>query len=447
MTSPLVRFAPSPTGLLHVGNARTALLNWLFARAHGGRFLLRFDDTDTGRSREEYIEAIEHDLRWLGLTWDLSMRQSQRLDRYNEALQQLRDAGRVYACYESPEELDYKRWRQINAGQPPLYDRTGLRLTDAQRRTFEAEGRRPHWRFLLTAETVAWDDLVRGPVQMQADHMSDPVVVREDGRFLYLLPSMVDDVDLGVTHVIRGEDHVSNTAVQIQICRALGGEPPIFAHLPLMTDISGKGLSKRLGSLTVSSLAEDGIEPMALNAYLANLGTGEPLSVFTSLAGLAEDFDLSRYGRGTPKFDEPQLRTLNNRLLHESPYAAVDPQLRAMGLDHADAAFWEAVRSNLSRLSEARYWHDVCFGTIEPVVPDPRFLDEAATLLPAEPWGSETWETWTKALKGATGRKGKELFRPLRLALTGVEHGPELKALLPLIGRQTAERRLHGERG
>lgn len=445
--TPLVRFAPSPTGLLHVGNARTALLNWLFARANGGRFVLRFDDTDTSRSREEYVTAIQNDLSWLGLAWSHTFRQSFRLARYDEALARLQQAGRVYACYETPEELDYKRWRQINQGKPPIYDRAGLQLTAAQRQAFEAEGRRPHWRFLLTGDAVAWDDLVRGPVQMQADHMSDPIVVRADGSFLFLLPAMVDDIEVGVTHVIRGEDHVSNTAVQIQICRALGAEPPTFAHLPLMTDISGKGLSKRLGSLTVGALAEEGVEPMAVNGYLANLGTGEPLAVLTSLDALAEDFDLTRYGRGTPKFDEAQLRTLNNRLIHESPYTAIRPQLDAMGLEHADAVFWEAVRPNLSRLSEVRYWHDVCFGAIDPVVPDPGFLDAAASLLPAEPWSGETWETWTKALKGATGRKGKELFQPLRLALTGVEHGPELKALLPLIGRPTVERRLRGERG
>lgn len=442
-----VRFAPSPTGLLHVGNARTALINWLFARASGGRFVLRFDDTDTGRSREEYVAAIERDLTWLGLAWSHTFRQSFRLARYNEAFARLQEVGRVYACYETPEELDYKRRRQISRGQPPIYDRAGLQLTEDDHARYEAEGRRPHWRFLLTEDAVAWDDIVRGPVQMQADHMSDPVVVRADGSFLFLLPAMVDDIEVGITHVIRGEDHVSNTAVQIQICRALGAEPPAFAHLPLMTDISGKGLSKRLGSLNLGTLAEEGIEPMAVNSYLANLGTGEPLTAFTSLDALAEGFDLSRYGRGTPKFDEAQLRTLNNRLLHETPFPAVRLQLDAMGLDRADAAFWEAVRPNISRLSEARYWHDVCFGAIEPVVPDSRFLDEAATLLPAEPWSSETWETWTKALKGATGRKGKELFRPLRLALTGVEHGPELKALLPLIGRQTVERRLRGERG
>ncbi len=443
--SAVVRFAPSPTGLLHVGNARTALLNWLFARADAGRFVLRFDDTDTGRSREEYVTAIETDLQWMGLDWSQVLRQSARLDRYNDALARLQQEGRVYPCYETPEELDYKRWRQINRGQPPIYDRAALRLTDAQRRSFEAEGRRPHWRFLLTADVVGWDDLVRGPVQMQADHMSDPVVVRADGSFLYLLPSMVDDIDFGITHVIRGEDHVPNTAIQVQICQALGAAAPIFAHLPLMTDIAGKGLSKRLGSLTLRSLAESGIEPMAVNSYLANLGSGEPLSVVTSLDELAANFDLRCYGRGTPKFDDAQLSGLNQRLIHESAYAVVRPQLQAMGLVHADAAFWEAVRPNLSRLSEARFWHDVCFGRIEPIMADPAFLATAAALLPAEPWNGGTWDVWTKALKAATSRKGKELFRPLRLALTGVEHGPELRALLPLIGRQAAERRLQGQ--
>jgi glutamyl-tRNA synthetase len=288
--TPKVRFAPSPTGLLHVGNVRTALVNWLFARRHGGHFVLRFDDTDRERSRDEYASTIEEDLRWLRLQWDSSARQCERLAAYEEACARLRAEGRLYACWETPEELEYKRKRQLARGRPPIYNRAALSLTESERRSLEAEGRRPHWRFLLRPETVRWDDLVRGRVELQADHMSDPVVVRADGTFLYMLPSTIDDIDLGITHVIRGEDHVANTAVQIQMFRALGAEPPAFAHLPLLTDISGKGLSKRLGSMTVRSLREGGLEPLALDCYLARLGTGESAQVHFSLDDLARDF-------------------------------------------------------------------------------------------------------------------------------------------------------------
>jgi glutamyl-tRNA synthetase len=440
--TPKVRFAPSPTGLLHVGNARTALVNWLFARRHCGHLLLRFDDTDRERSRDEYASAIEEDLRWLGLQWDSSARQCERLPAYEEACARLRAEGRLYACWETPEELEYKRKRQLARGCPPIYDRAALRLNENERQSLEAEGRRPHWRFLLDTETIHWDDLVRGRVELQADHMSDPVVVRADGTFLYMLPSTIDDIDFGITHVIRGEDHVTNTAVQIQMFHALGAAPPVFAHLPLLTDIAGKGLSKRLGSMTVRSLREGGLEPLALDCYLARLGTGEPAQVRLSLYDLARDFDITRFGRATPKFDAAQLEHLNDQLLHEMPYGNVADRLMALGLERADAAFWEAVRANLHRLADARYWYEVCFGEVAPVIRDPEFVSRAARLLPPEPWHEATWEVWTRAVREATGRKGKELFLPLRLALTGREHGPELRALLPLIGRRKAELRL-----
>jgi glutamyl-tRNA synthetase len=443
--SPVVRFAPSPTGLMTVGNTRVALLNWLFAKAGGGCLILRIDDTDVGRSRPEYAEAIEADLGWLGLTWVERVRQSDRLALYRDAFGSLKSMGRVYPCYETAEELEFKRRRQLARDLPPIYDRHALKLTAADRRTLEEAGRRPYWRFLLNSGEVSWDDMTRGHVRFQADNLGDPVVVRTDGSFVYILPSMVDDVAMGVTHVIRGEDHVSNTPVQMQICQALGSTPPTFAHLPLMTDIAGKKLSKRLESMTLRSLADEGYEPMAIATYLASLGTGEPLKVHASLDDLARDFDLRRYGRGAPKFDQAQLRALNDRLIHESAFVEVSARLAALGLDRADAAFWEAVRPNLSRLSEARHWHDVCFGRIEPVIDDAAFISEAAHRLPEEPWDGETWDTWTRALKTATGRRGRDLLLPLRLALTGSDHGPELKMLLPLIGRDAALRRLRGE--
>jgi glutamyl-tRNA synthetase len=437
-----VRFAPSPTGLLHVGNARMALMNWLFARRHEGHFILRIDDTDTERSEETFVEAIRCDLQWLGLEWDEFVRQSQRLERYQAAFNRLRDEGLIYPCYETPEELEFKRRRLLARRRPPIYDRAALALSAADRSRLEAGGRRPHWRFLLRQGSIAWTDLVRGPQHFQGNNLSDPVLVRGDGRYLYMLPSVVDDIDCGITHVIRGEDHVVNAAVQIQLFRALGAEPPRFAHLPLLTDIAGKGLSKRHGSITLQSLRDAGIEPMALNSSLASLGTSDRPEPHQTLGEIASRFDISIYGRATPKFDESQLWHMNSRLLQQLPFEAVAGRLNAMGLEQADARFWEAIRANLARLGDAADWYRVCYGEITPVIVDADLVSEAAALLPPEPWTEKTWPTWTRAVKAATGRKGKELFLPLRLALTGASHGPELRVLLPLIGRERALRRL-----
>jgi len=436
-----VRFAPSPTGLLHVGNARQALINWLFARAQGGRYLLRLDDTDSERSTPEFAAAIEEDLRWLGLDWDEKAVQSERLDRYSAAAECLKAAGRLYACYETPEELGLKRKVALSAGRPPIYDRAALDLSEAQKAVFEAEGRRPHWRFKLEPGEIAWNDLVRGPVSFQGENLSDPVLIREDGRPLYTLTSVVDDVELEVTHILRGEDHVANTAVQVQLFQALGGEVATFGHLSLIAGAGGESLSKRLGSLSLASLRESGLEAMTVNCYLARLGTPDPVEPYPQLATLVEGFDLSRFGRATPKFDPAELEHLNARLLHGTPFEQVADRL-PQGFD---AGLWEAVRPNLTRLAEAAVWQNICRGPVIPQVEDADFARLAAELLPAEPWDETTWAAWTGAVKQATGRKGKALFLPLRLALTGLDHGPELKALLPLIGRERAEKRLAGQ--
>ncbi|HEV7369512.1 glutamate--tRNA ligase [Arenibaculum sp.] len=441
-----VRFAPSPTGRLHVGNVRLALVNWLFARRHGGSFLLRLDDTDLERSREEYADGIVEDMRWLGLEWDRFARESDRMERYGDAVARLKAAGRLYPCYETAEELSLRRKSLVSRGLPPVYDRAALRLDEAGRRRLEAEGRRPHWRFLLEHGEIAWDDLVRGPQRFSGGDLSDPVLVREDGRPLYTLTSVVDDADLAITHVIRGEDHVANTAVQIQLWQALGVPVPGFAHLPLLADASGQGLSKRLGSLSVASLREDGIEPMALASLLAKLGTSDPVEPRASLDALAAEFDLSKVSRATAKFDPAELERLNARLIHAMSFEDAAPRLAAVGVGAgADAAFWEAVRPNLSRMSDALDWWQVARAPIRPVIEDAGFAAEAARLLPPEPWSEETWGAWTAAVKEATGRKGKALFLPLRLALTGREHGPELRNLLPLVGRERAAARLAGE--
>ena len=437
-----VRFAPSPTGLLHVGNARMVLINWLFATHHKGKFILRLDDTDLARSKPEFAEAIERDLLWLGLTWDEKVRQSDRLAQYDAAFETLQAQGRLYACYETPEELDFKRKRQLARGRPPVYDRSGLTMTDEERQKFEAEGRNPHWRFKLEHEEIAWTDLVRGDVHFQGENLSDPVLRREDGSWLYMLPSVVDDIDLGVTHVIRGEDHVANTAVQIQFFKALGAEPSTFAHLPLLTDISGHGLSKRSGSITLESMRDAGIEAMALNTFLGQLGIGETESIHRSLEALAEEFDITQYGRGTPKFDQHQLEALNARVLHDMPYGLVQDRLAAMKLDQADEAFWLAVRGNLEKFEDIRIWYAVCFDALENTIDDAGFIASARDLLPDDPWDETTWKTWTSALGKATDRKGKNLFLPLRRTLTGHDHGPELKVLLPIMGRERVLARL-----
>ncbi|WP_119459959.1 glutamate--tRNA ligase [Rhodospirillaceae bacterium SYSU D60014] len=443
----LVRFAPSPTGRLHVGNIYIALANWLFARSRGGEFLLRLDDTDRERSTAAFAEGIEADLRWLGLAWNRFARQSEGMERYDTAVATLKAADRLYPCYETPEELALKRKSQLQRGRPPVYDRAARALTDADRQRLEAEGRRPHWRFLLARESVAWTDLVRGEQQIDEASQSDPVLVREDGSYLYTLPSVVDDIAFGVSHVIRGSDHITNTGAQIQLFRALGAEPPAFAHLPLLSDAAGEGLSKRLGSLSIDALREQGTEAMAINSYLARIGTADSVEPKLGLDDLVQGFDISRFGRAAPRFDPAELAHLNARLLHETPFAAVRARLEAMGLAQVDEELWQAVRGNIATLAEIADWAQVCHGPVTPVIEDPAFAATAADLLPSEPWDQEVWGAWTARVREATGRKGKALFLPLRLALTGREHGPELKNLLPLIGRARAVARLSGQTG
>ena len=441
----IVRFAPSPTGNLHVGNIRMALVNWLYARSNSGKFILRLDDTDSDRSTLEFAESIKDDLRWLGLDWNRLELQSDRMDRYKINFDILKAADRVYACYETPEELNFKRKRRLSQGKPPIYDRSSLKLNDTKIKEYEAEGRIPHWRFLLDHRDIIFDDLVRGSVQFHGSYLSDPVLVREDGTYLYMLPSTVDDVEMAVTHVIRGEDHVANTAVQIQLFEALGSKPPIFAHMPLLTDISGRGLSKRFGSQTIASIREDGIEAMALNSYLANVGTSEAIEPQTKLDALAASFDITHTGRGTPKYDTNYLKNLNAALVHVIPYEDVSSRLHEIGLDRADADFWVAVRTNLECFDDVVRWYKICFETIEPIIEDPSLTSIAFDLLPADPWDEETWKKWVKSIRSATGRRGKDLFRPLRLALSGLDHGPELNLLLPLIGRRRVIERLQAK--
>jgi len=442
-----VRFAPSPTGYLHVGNVRAALVNWLYARKHGGRFVLRIDDTDVERARPHFADAIEEDLVWLGLRWDEWVRQSDRLDAHRAAFDRLLAAGLVYPCYETPEELALKRKLQLARGQPPIYDRAALALGAAERARLEAAGHRPHWRFRLEPGTVAWTDLVHGPLSFAATATSDPVVMRADGQPVYTFASVVDDLALDVTHVIRGDDHVANTPTHIRLFAALGGDPAAlaFAHLPLLSGPHGEKLSKREGSLALRDLRELGVEPMAILSLLARLGTAGPVEPRGTLGELVEGFDLARFGRASPQFDPAELLQLSAKVLHLLPFAAVRERLRGLGLDDAGAAFWDAIRANLARLEEAREWWRVIQGPIEPVIVEPALALAARAVLPEEPWDADTWAAWTAAASAATGLKGRALFRPLRLALTAREHGPEMRNLLPLIGRGRALSRLAGE--
>ncbi len=449
----IVRFAPSPTGRIHIGNARTALFNQLFAWQFDGRFVLRFDDTDVERSREEYAASIVTDLAWLGIKPDVVVRQSQRVALYEAAAARLRATGRLYPCYETPDELDRRRKRQQARGLPPVYDRAALQLTNADRAKFEAEGRRPHWRFMLDPGEVAWDDMVRGHCHADAGSLSDPVLVREDGSYLYTLPSVVDDLDLGISHVIRGEDHVTNTAVQLQIFTALSdGRPaPRFGHHNLLTTASGEGLSKRSGALSLTSLRERGIEALAVCALAVLTGTSASVHPVASLAELGTLFDLSHVSRTSAKFDEAELEALSARTLHIMPLAELEGRLAALGIARGSTidleAFWLAVRGNLAQLSDALTWWQVVNGPITPLIEDPDLLAAAQASLPQGAFDARTWKTWTDGLKSSTGRKGKALYHPLRLALTGHESGPDLAALLPLIGPHKAAMRLAGKGG
>ncbi|MFK7945278.1 MAG: glutamate--tRNA ligase [Paracoccaceae bacterium] len=437
----VTRFAPSPTGYLHVGNLRTAVMNWLVARQAGGQFILRIDDTDPERSEEKYADQIRRDLEWLGLTWDREERQSARFDRYHEAADELRNCNRLYECFETPLELDLKRKKQLNAGKPPVYDRAALMLTTAEKEAIRAD-RNGHWRFLLDREVVEFVDLIRGPQKIDSASLSDPVLFRGDGQLLYTLASVVDDMDMGVTHVVRGADHVTNSGAQIQIFRALGAGrveragPPAFAHHSLLTDADGGALSKRLGTLALKDLAEAGVEPVALVSFMARLGASIPVEIITDPGVLVDAFALDQFGMTPTKFDRAELDLHSAKTLRAMPFALVADRLAAADVP-ADIAetFWAAIGPNLDRFNEVVDWLDICQRGSVPVIADEDavFVAEAMRMIPPRPWDADTWSNWTKSAKDATGRKGRGLFQPLRRALTGRDHGPDMGALMPLL--------------
>jgi len=438
-----VRIAPSPTGKLHVGNVRTALMNWLFARQQGGVFMLRIDDTDLARSTKANEEAIYRDFSWLGLTWEETARQSDRFARYDAARDTLIAAGLLYPCYETEDELDRKRKLAELNGRPPLYDRAALKLTPDDRAKLEAEGRKPHWRFKLSGARVEWDDLVRGRQSIDLSSQSDPVLIRADGDYLYTLPSVVDDLDFKMSHIIRGEDHVTNTGAQIEIFAALGGPAPRFGHFPLLAGKDGAKLSKRNGALSVEELREAGYEPLAVLSHLARIGTSDPVAAADSVETLAAGFSWDKIGRAAARFDPEELARVNAQVLHACSYEAVKDRLAALEADLGEP-FWLAVRANLNTLADAKAWADVVSGPITPVIADPAFAQAALSVLPAGPYQPDSWKAFADAVKDKTGAKGKALFMPLRQALTGQDHGPEMGPLFALIGEDKARARLSG---
>ncbi len=432
----VTRFAPSPTGYIHIGNLRTALMNYLIARKAGGTFILRIDDTDPERSKEEYVDGIKEDLEWLGLHWDRFERQSLRLDRYAEAADRLREMGRFYEAFETPTELDLKRKKQLNMGKPPVYDRAALALSEEEKNKLRAERGSGVWRFKLDHERIEWADGILGDISIDAASVSDPVLIRGDGQVLYTLASVVDDTEMGVTHVVRGSDHVTNTATQIQIIGALGGKVPAFAHHSLLTGPQGEALSKRLGTLALRDLREAGVQPAALLSLMARLGSSDPVELQNEMAGLIEGFDISRFGSAPTKFDESDLYPLTARYLSQLPLEEVAQAIASAGVPEDKAPeFWAVTRENITTLKDLAGWWQMMRDGAEPQIDeeDRAFVAEAMALLPEGPFDSETWGVWTAAVKEQTGRKGRGLFMPLRKALTGQSHGPDMSALLPLL--------------
>lgn len=439
----LVRFAPSPTGWLHVGNARTALVNYLFAKSQGGRFMLRIDDTDLERSKAEYEQGLQEDLKWLGLDWDLFDKQSNRFAQYEEAKLKLIQSGRLYPCYETAEEIEVKRKMLIGRGLPPIYDRGALNDTDEKRAQYEAEGRKPHYRFKLNHAPIIWDDMVRGKVEFHGAKLSDPVLIREDGTVLFTLATSVDDGQHHITHIMRGEDHVSNTAIQVQIMEALGYKPPVFGHMALLKMKEGK-ISKRAGGGDVRSLRDNGVFPLVMTSYLAKIGTSDAIELAPSLEALVQQFSVKKLGRAMANYDPQEVERLNQQLLHKLPFAEVKSLLASRGID-VNESFWEQIKPNLTSIEDVREWWTITHQPITPSISDAGFTTEAASLLPTGEWNEGSWDLFVNAVKEKTGRKGKELFMPLRLALTAMEHGPEMKTVFALIGRERAEKRLLGQ--
>ena len=429
------RFAPSPTGLLHLGNIRTALINWLYARTNNGKFILRIDDTDLERSKDEYASKIKYDLEWLGIDFDETFNQSSRFEVYKARFNTLVEQGRVYPCYETPEELERKRKLQMASGGKPVYDRSALSLTDQQKKEFESEGRKPHWRFLMNSERVQWDDILKGQVDIDLLSLSDPVVYREDGVPLYTFSSVVDDIDFNITNVIRGDDHTSNTAVQIELINAMDTNKIVFAHHALLTASSGDKLSKRDNVISIESFREKNIDPLAILSLLATIGTSNSIELKSSISQIIEEFRIKTISTSPGKIEIDLLNALNKKIVQKYQFDEIRDRLAKVD-KRIDEKFWNTVKGNLETVEDIQNWTDIVFNNelIEPK--DKEFIKITLDTMPADPWSDETWDEWTGKVKELTGRKGKELFLPLREAFTGLSHGPEMKKLIQLLGRE-----------
>ncbi len=432
--STVTRFAPSPTGLLHLGNIRTALINWLYAKNSGGKFILRIDDTDQERSKEEYISQIKYDLEWLGIDFDETFNQSSRFERYREEFEKLKSAGRIYACYETPDELERKRKLQMAAGGKQVYDRSALELSDEQKKDYELEGRKPHWRFLLQTERMRWNDLLKGEIDIDLTSLSDPVLFREDGVPLYTFCSAVDDIDFNITNVIRGDDHTSNTAVQIEIINALDKNKISFAHHALLKASSGDKLSKRDNVISIDSFREENIEPISILSLLSTIGTSKSIELKDSIQQIIDEFRLDTISTSPGRIETDVLKALNKKQVQKFEYDEVKTRLDKID-NNIDQKFWNTIKGNLDTVEDVAAWTEVVFKNNSFETEDKDYINLALELMPDEPWDDQTWTVWTNAIKERTGRKGRELFLPLRLAFTGLTHGPEMKLLIQLIGR------------
>ena len=437
----LSRFAPSPTGLIHIGNARSAVLNWAYINNKKGNFILRIDDTDLERSKKEYEEKIKRDLSWLGISWNKSFNQSDRKKIYDQSIEKLKNDNRLYPCFESQEELSLKKKSQLTSGKPPIYDRSSLDLTETEIKNLLQSGKKPHWRFKLENKTIEWNDLIKGKVSFESKNLSDPVLIREDETLLYHLPSVIDDIEEGVSEIIRGEDHISNTAFHIQIFEALNSTIPTFGHHPFLTDENGKGFGKRLGSLSIEKLRETGFESLTILNYLLSVGTSSNISSETDVTKLINNYNISNISNSSPKFSIEVLKLLNKEILQKYTYSDVKNKFLDLGI-HADNNFWIFVKNNINFFSECLEWYNIIKTEKSFYAEDKEFLKDAADLLPKEPYTIDSWDEWILEINKKTGKKGKDLFMPLRMALTGKAKGPELKLLLPLLTKNNIMKKL-----
>jgi len=436
-----VRFAPSPTGYLHIGNFRTALVNFLFSRKKNGHFMLRIDDTDEERSSLEYENGIKEDLKWMGIDWDSIEKQSSRLSNYDKALEILLDKKRAYPCFETGDELSLKRKSQLSSGKPPIYDRSALKLSDSDIASLKSEGKRPHYRFLLKHSDVIWRDLIKGESKYNMSNLSDPVIIREDGRVIYTLASVVDDIDFEVTDILRGEDHMTNSAAQIQLFEALGSLAPRLGHLSLLTDISGSGLSKRLGSLSLRDLKKEGFQPLAIASLLSRIGTSDSTDISTELNEIIINFDINKFGKSKPKFDKVELSALNSKFFQLIDFENIFDDLKKININ-ITKEFWYLIRGNINTLNDVNFWWDIVYGNIKTIKDSEEFTNLAIKTLPKKDFDKNTWSTWTSLIMKESGRKGKDLFKPLRLCLTGQSNGPEMASLVFIMGRDKVIERL-----